>query len=159
MNVRSHLALLALLVVAGACGSNESSKPASSAAPGNPPAATASPTGARVFFVEPQNGASVKSPVHLKFGSENYQIAPVPQGTVETSRPGMGHHHVAVDADCLPTGTVIPKASPWVHFGDGKSEIDMQLPPGSHKLTLQLGDDQHKTIEGLCSTINVNVTQ
>jgi len=154
MNVRGQLALLASLIVVGACGSNESSTPASSA-----PAATASPTGTRVFFVEPQNGATVKSPVHLKFGIDNYQIAPVPQGTVETSRPGMGHHHVGVDTDCLPAGTVIQKASPWVHFGDGKSEIDMQLPPGQHKLTLQLGDDQHKTIEGLCTTITVNVTE
>ena len=43
----------------------------------------------------------MKSPVHLKFGIENYQVAAVPQGTVETARPGMGHYHVAVDSDCL----------------------------------------------------------
>jgi hypothetical protein len=33
----------------------------------------------------------------------------------------------------------------------------MQLPPGQHKLTLQLGDDLHRTSEGLCQTITVNV--
>jgi hypothetical protein len=101
----------------------------------------------------------VKSPVHLKFGIENYQIAAVPQGTVETSRAGMGHYHVAVDSDCLPAGTEIQKAEPWVHFGTGNSDIDMQLPPGMHKLTLQLGDDMHRAVAGLCTSITVNVTE
>jgi hypothetical protein len=78
---------------------------------------------------------------------------------VETARPGLGHHHVGVDADCLPAGTVIPMAAPWVHFGKGNNEIDMQLPPGRHKLTLQIGDDTHTTIEGLCSSIEVNVAE
>jgi len=113
----------------------------------------------RVFFAEPQDGATVKSPVHLKFGIENYEVAAVPQGTVETARPGMGHYHVAVDSDCLTAGTAIQKAAPWVHFGDGKAEIDMQLPPGMHKLTLQLGDDLHRAVDTLCTSINVNVSE
>jgi hypothetical protein len=47
----------------------------------------------------------------------------------------------------------------WVHFGDGKSEIDMQLTTGQHKLSLQLGDDLHNTIAGMCQSITVNVTE
>jgi hypothetical protein len=150
MKFKSHLALLAALVAVSACGSNESPKETTAAAPGKP----------RVFFEEPKDGATVKSPVHLKFGIENYQLAAVPQGTVETARPGIGHHHVGVDQDCLAPGTTIVKGTPaWVHFGDGKSEIDMQLPPGPHKLSLQLGDDLHKTSEGLCQTISITVTE
>ena len=146
MNVRRCLALLVMMVAASACGSNETSSPASG---GSKP---------RVFFVEPKDGATVKSPVHLKFGIENYQLAAVPEGTVETARPGMGHHHVGVDQDCLAPGTTIVKGTPsWVHFGTGSTEIDMQLPPGQHKLTLQLGDDLHKTGDVLCQTITVNV--
>jgi hypothetical protein len=142
--VKSHLALLAALMVVGACGYTE------------PPQDTSKP---RVFFVEPQDGGSVKSPVRLRFGIENYQLVAVPPGEVTTSRSGMGHHHVGLDQDCLAAGTTIVKGTPsWIHFGDGKTEMEMQLPPGQHKLTLQLGDDQHKTIEGLCQTITVNVT-
>lgn len=117
------------------------------------------PAGRRVFFVQPTDGATVKSPTSLEFGSEDFTIAAVPPGTLSETRPDLGHYHVAVDADCLPPGAEIPKAAPWVHFGDGKNVIDMQLPPGQHKLTLQIGDDLHKTIEGLCSTISVNVTE
>jgi hypothetical protein len=113
--------------------------------------------GPRVFFVTPQDGASVTSPVRLEFGAEEFEIAAVPAGTVTETRPNLGHHHVAIDADCLPPGTAIPRAAPWVHFGDGKNVIDMQMPQGQHRLTLQIGDDLHRTIEGLCQTITVNV--
>jgi hypothetical protein len=116
------------------------------------------PEGPRVFFVTPADGAMVTSPVHLEFGIEDFQISPVPAGTVTETRPALGHHHVGIDTDCLPTGTEIPRAAPWVHFGDGKNVIEMQLPPGQHRLTLQVGDDLHRTIEGLCSTITVNVS-
>ena len=116
-------------------------------------------SGPRVFFVQPQDGATVKSPVKLEFGAQDFTIAAVPQGTVTETRPSLGHYHIGVDADCLPPGTVIPRAAPWVHFGDGKNVIDMQLPTGMHKLTLQVGDDLHKTIEGLCTSITVNVTE
>ena len=113
----------------------------------------------RIFFVEPKNGASVKSPVHLEFGIENYMIAAVPDGTVTTARPGVGHYHVGVDTGCLKSGETIVKGTPsWIHFGKGDSKIDMQLTPGKHKLALQLGDDLHNTVKGLCASITVNVT-
>jgi hypothetical protein len=115
--------------------------------------------GPRVFFVQPQDGAMVKSPVKLEFGAQDFTIAAVPQGTVTETRPSLGHYHIGLDTDCLLAGTVIPRAAPWVHFGDGKNVIDMQLPAGMHKLTLQVGDDLHKTIDGLCTSISVNVTE
>lgn len=150
-----QIALVGLLIFVAACSSGTpESQPAPAAAP---PAAAAS--GPRVFFVEPQDGATVKSTVHLRFGVENFMIMAVPPDPVNAVRQGMGHHHVGVDTDCLPPGTEIPKANPWVHFGKGDNEIDMQLTPGPHKLTLAIGDDKHTTIPGLCSTINVTATQ
>ena len=139
--VIATVGLVAATILMAACGSAQ--------APASP----------RVFFVQPQDGATVKSPVKLEFGIADYQIAAVPAGTVSEARPGMGHHHVGVDTDCLPVGAEIPKASPWVHFGTGNTPIDMQLPPGQHKLALQLGNDMHRTIEGLCTTITVNVVE
>lgn len=157
------VALVAATVVVGACSSEAppatpaETAPPAAAAPAPPPAAS----GPRVFFVEPQDGATVKSPVTLRYGIENYELGAIPAGTVTTARPGIGHHHVAVDASCLPAGTVIVKAAPWVHHGDGKTEMQMQLPAGKHTLTLQLGDDLHTAMamSGLCTTITVNVAE
>ena len=153
--------LAAFVVAASACGGSEppaqpAEAPAAAPAPTPAPAAPAR----RVFFVEPQDSATVKSPVKARFGLEGYELAPVPKETItaEQVRQGMGHHHLGIDMDCLPAGTEIVKGTPsWVHFGTGATEIDVQLEPGKHKLTLQLGDDLHRTIDGFCQTITVNV--
>lgn len=112
-----------------------------------------------LVWMSPQDGATVTSPVHVMFAIQNFQISAVPEGTLEATRPGTGHYHVGVDTECLPAGAEIPQASPWVHLGDGSSMMNMRLPPGEHTLTLQIGDDLHRTLEGLCSTITVNVNE
>jgi Domain of unknown function (DUF4399) len=112
----------------------------------------------RVFFLEPKNGATVTSPVHMKFGSQGIEISPVPPGDLKTTRPGVAHYHVGIDQPCLPPGKTIVKGTPsWVHFGDGKDVFDSQLTPGKHRLALQLGDDLHNTMPGACSVITVTV--
>jgi len=149
-------ALLLTIILSVACSAPAPDQPAAE----EPAAADSAPAGPRVFFVQPQDGATVMSPVTLQFGLEDYTLAPVPQGEVTDPRPGAGHHHVGLNTQCLPPGTEIPMASPWVHFGDGGSMIDMMLNPGVHTLTLQLGDDLHRTIEeGLCTTISITVVE
>ena len=117
--------------------------------------------GHRVFFVSPKNGATITPMSTFEFGSEGTTISPVPPGELkpEQVRPGMTHYHLGVDTDCLPPGQVIPKADPWIHFGKGDNRIEMSMTPGPHKLVLQSGDDMHRTVEGLCETINVTVAQ
>jgi Domain of unknown function (DUF4399) len=115
-------------------------------------------TKAKVFFIEPKNGAIVTSPVHMKFGSSGIDISPVPPGDLKETRPGKAHYHVGIDQACLPPGKNIVKGTPsWVHFGDGKDVFDSQLTPGKHKLALQLGDDLHNTMPGACQVITVTV--
>ncbi len=148
MSLKKQLGLFALILVTAfaTTASAQATKPA------------AKKPAKRVFFVEPKQGATVSSPVHMKFGSEGIEIAAVPPGDVTTARPGIGHYHIGIGVSCLASGKVIVKGTPsWVHFGDGKSEIDMQLTPGSHKLALQIGDDLHKTMPGFCQTITVHV--
>src|SRR6266852_9174936 len=109
MKLRAQLVLPVLVMVAGfgVLAGAQAKKPAKKKA--------------RVFFIEPKNGATVTSPVHMKFGAEGIQIAAVPPGDVTTARPGVGHYHVGIGQGCLPSGTIIVKGTPsWVHFGDGK---------------------------------------
>jgi Domain of unknown function (DUF4399)/Family of unknown function (DUF6130) len=161
MNAFRHVALLMLPMMVGACGS----EPEKSATPESAPARTApaAPSGRpRVFFVEPKDSATLKSPVELKFGLENYELSAVPPGEITTVRPGVGHHHVGVDQTCMPPGTNIVKGTPaWIHFGKAETGMSpgLQLTPGEHKLSLQLADDMHNAIEGLCETITITVTQ
>jgi hypothetical protein len=154
MTLRTQLALPVLILVAGlglVANAQQTTKPA---------AKKAATKKARVFFMEPKNGATVTSPLHMKFGSEGVQIAPVPPGDITKAqvRPGIAHYHVGIDQSCLPPGKTIVKGTPsWVHFGDGKDVFDTQLTPGKHKLALQLGDDLHDTLPGTCQEITVTV--
>jgi hypothetical protein len=148
MRISKQLVLPVLVMVAGfgVFVSAQAKKPAMKA------------SGAKVMFVEPKNGAIVTSPVHMKFSSTGTTISPVPPGDVKEARPGMSHYHVGVGVSCLAPGKNIVKGTPsWVHFGDGKDEIDMQLTPGRHRLALQLGDDLHNTLPGACQMITVTV--
>lgn len=165
----NRLVIAALTVVSGlaasACTSNTTEQ---AAATDTPAAATESHEGhqmAKVYFKEPQDGATVPTLTKFVFGVDNYQISAVPTDAKD-ARPNMGHFHLGVDTDCLPPGTVIPKAeegaSPgtagsWIHFGQGTDNIEMALTPGPHKFSVEVGDDLHRAVEGLCQTINVTV--
>jgi hypothetical protein len=157
-------AIGAMTLSLAACNQAEAPPPAATTPGATTPAAGSHgghPAGGKVFFVRPRNGDTIKSMATFEFGSEGTTIAAVPPGTLtaEQVRPGMTHYHLGVDTDCLPPGQIIPKADPWIHFGDGKNVIEMQLKPGPHKFVVQSGDDMHRTIEGLCETINVTVVE
>jgi hypothetical protein len=148
MSLKKQVGLFVLILVTAFAGtaSAQAKKPAAKKA------------AKRVFFVEPKNGAMVTSPVHMKFGSEGIEIAAVPPGDITTTRPGVGHYHIGIGVSCLQSGKTIVKGTPsWVHFGDGKSEFDVQLTPGTHKIALQLGDDLHNTMPGFCQMITLKV--
>jgi hypothetical protein len=119
----------------------------------------------RVYFAEPKDGATVGTLTKFVFAADNYQISPVPKDAKE-ARPNMGHFHLGVDTDCLTPGTTIPKAEAnakpgtagqWIHFGTGSDNIEMALNPGPHKMSVEVGDDLHRAVEGLCQTINITV--
>lgn len=108
---------------------------------------------ARVFFVEPKDGATVSSPVHVKFGLEGAELKPA-----GTMTPDTGHHHLLIDGKPLPKVEVIPATDHSLHFGKGQTETDVTLPPGQHTLTLQFGDGAHRSYgPDVSQTITINV--
>lgn len=112
------------------------------------------PEGAKVVFKNLKNDATISSPFKMEMGTEVIKI--------DTAGPvvaASGHHHLFIDAeDSLAAGTVVPKDSAHIHFGKGQTEYALTLPPGKHKLTLQMADGLHRSYGGrLATTIMVNV--
>ena len=99
------------------------------------------PQNAKVFFVAPQDGATVSSPVKVAMGVEGVEIAPA-----GTDKPATGHHHILIDAD-LPKGeqakSPLPMDEHVKHFGKGQTETELTLAPGKHTLQLVVGDGNH----------------
>ena len=152
---------VALAIAVLACGgaADEAAESTEESAPAAEPAAPTASEGdgqPRVFFVEPEEGAEVDSPVRFVFGAENFAIEPVGDGAIHE---GAGHYHVGLDTECLEPGVVIPQAAPWVHFGDGSSEFTSQFEPGEHTVCLQIGDGEHRTLAdpGLSATVTFTV--
>jgi hypothetical protein len=155
--VAQVVAAATLTVAMAAC--SQEAPPAATTTPAAAPAAAPAATAPRVFFVTPRDGATIKPLSSVEFGSEGVTVGAVPPGelTPDQVRGGIIHYHLGTDTDCLPAGTVIPKADPWIHFGDGKNVIEMALAPGPHRIAVQAGDDMHRTIAGMCEVINVTV--
>ena len=145
---------LAVFVTAGvvACGGGSSGGEAASAA------GDASMATPRVFFEAPRHETdhSTELPLGLTFGVENYEIGAVPE-TASMPRDGVGHYHLGVNTECLPAGEIIPAADPWIHMGDGSNGMELQLEGGEYRFSVQIGDDEHRTIEGLCETITIRM--
>jgi hypothetical protein len=118
-------------------------------APEDEPAAT---KGA-VSFVEPLDGATVKSPVHVKFdvqGKSVQKAGDIVEGT--------GHHHLIVDGSFIEPGKQVPKDATHIHYGGGQLEADIGLEPGEHTLTMQFADGAHVSFgEPFSATITITV--
>ena len=94
---------------------------------------------ARVFIIEPVDGATLTSPIKVVFGIENMDIAPAGQNL-----PNSGHHHLLIDLSELPALDVpLPANDNVIHFGKGQTETVIELEPGDHSLQLVLGNYLH----------------
>ncbi len=96
---------------------------------------------AQVYIIAPADGATVRSPVRVLFGLSGMGIAPAGIDKART-----GHHHLLVNRP-LPTGEdlefSLPAEDGLRHFGGGQTEVSLDLPPGTHRLQLLLGDHNH----------------
>ncbi len=107
---------------------------------------TPAPEGAKVYFVNIEDGATVSSPVKVVFGLSGMGVAPA-----GVEKEGTGHHHIFVDRAPFGKGpegaeeaeTSIPADDNHRHFGKGQTEMSLDLASGTHTLQLVLGDAYH----------------
>lgn len=96
------------------------------------------PKDAKLYIIEPKDGAKLKSPVRVVFGLRGMGVAPA-----GVNLPDTGHHHLVIDAPLPDADMPVPATENYVHFGKGQTETSVELAPGKHTLQLILGDMNH----------------
>jgi hypothetical protein len=116
---------------------------------------TAAPAGAEVYFIAPQNGAKLHSPVTIKFGLKGMGIAPAGIKFDNT-----GHHHLLVDTDLseVKLDAPMPATDKIVHFGKGQTETTLTLTPGKHTLQLVFADYLHQSFDPPLTSQKITIT-
>ena len=99
---------------------------------------TPSPANAKVSITEPKDGATVKSPVTVKFAVEGMVLAPAGSDT-----PNSGHHHLLIDTKPDNSGAPIPADATHIHYGKAQAEGQVELSPGKHTLQDVFADKNH----------------
>lgn len=95
-----------------------------------------------VFFVTPQDGAVVSSPVAIEMGARGVVVEPA--GEI---RERAGHMHLLIDTDFVPSGEFIVADAQHLHFGRGELTTTLELAPGEHTLRLQFADGAHMAFD------------
>jgi hypothetical protein len=152
---------VAALILITACGQEEAQAPAVEApvaeavvveeAPGLPK--TASAPGASVFFITPEDGATVSNPVTIEFGIEGMTV--VAAGVNDAHS---GHHHLLVDTGLPALDLPVPADPNHIHFGDGSTSTELTLDPGEHTLQLLLADHLHIPHEPPVTSATITIT-
>lgn len=114
---------------------------------------TPSPAGAKVWLIEPIDGAVVKNPITVKFGVEGMKV--VPAGTDE---PDSGHHHLLIDTTLADDDAPIPADDQHKHYGKGQTEASIELAPGKHTLQDVFADKNHIPFEPSVQSAPITIT-
>jgi hypothetical protein len=105
-----------------------------------------------VWFIEPKDGAVVTSPFKVVFGAKGMALEPA--GEVKADS---GHHHLLINLGPVNAGEAIPVDAAHLHFGKAQTEVEIKLPPGSYKLTMQFANGAHVSY-GPTMAASINVT-
>lgn len=109
---------------------------------------------ANLYFVAPQHGEELASPVTVKFGLKDMGVT-----AAGFSLEGTGHHHLLIDTDELPDLTKpLPASEKLLHFGKGQTETVLNLSPGTHQLQLILGDHLHVPHQPAVVSLPITIT-
>ncbi|SEM58106.1 DUF4399 domain-containing protein [Halomonas caseinilytica] len=117
--------------------------------------AAAPPEDANVYFISPQDGATVSSPVTVRMGLEGMGVAPAGIEVENT-----GHHHLLIDKplDDVDLASPLPATDQTLHFGGGQTQTTLDLPPGEHTLQLLFMDYRHISFDPAVHSESITIT-
>ena len=107
-------------------------------------------------WLEPADGATVKSPFQVRFGMTGAEMSPAGQNALDKT---VGHHHISVNKGVVTPGYALPMGTgDYLHYGKAQTEAEVTLAPGTYELTMQFADAAHRSYgKALAKTIKVTV--
>jgi hypothetical protein len=106
-----------------------------------------------VSILEPADNATVGTTFKVRFGVKGLSVAPAGEIVANS-----GHHHLLINLDPIPSGESVPFTEKHMHFGQGQTEAEVKLAPGTYKLTAQFANGAHQSYgKPLSQTITVTV--
>lgn len=115
--------------------------------------ATPAPANAKVYFIEPKDGATVASPVKVVFGLSDAGVSPAGY-----NKEGTGHHHLLIDSPTVDYTQPLPATAQVKHFGGGQTETTLDLKPGKHTLQLVFADWKHQPFNPSVQSDKITIT-
>jgi hypothetical protein len=92
----------------------------------------------KLFVDAPLPGPLARGAVLVPYRVENFRILPVLGAAAAGVSPRVGHLHVTIDD--LPWH--------WGDFADTQTVVVVGLPPGPHKVLIELSDPEHRIFTG-----------
>jgi hypothetical protein len=110
----------------------------------------------RVHFENLEDGSNVESPFKVQMKAENLTVEPATNGVNE----GKGHFHIIVDAPLASPSEPMNKDEKHIHYGNGQTEAELNLPVGQHTLILQFAKGDHVPYDPpVYQQVQINVTK
>jgi hypothetical protein len=101
------------------------------------------------LFIDPPLAEPLsRGAIVLQYRVENFHIVPVVGAAAVNVSPRIGHLHIAVDD--LPWH--------WAEASDNNTIVIVGLPPGPHKISIDLADPQHRVLTGKVVSVVVPET-
>jgi hypothetical protein len=140
--------LLKTIAVVAACGAVAAGAFAQGHSGGHPASALVpaeNEPAPKLFVDAPLPGPLARGAVLITYRVENFRILPVLGMAAVSVSPRVGHLHVTVDD--LPWR--------WGEFSDTNTIVVVGLPPGEHKVLIELADPEHRVLAGQAVTFTV----
>lgn len=118
-------------------------------------AAKAPAEGAAVYFITPEDGATLSGPVTVRMGLVGMGVAPA-----GVEAPQTGHHHLLIDMPLeeVDLAAPLPSTERTRHFGGGQTQATLELSPGEHTLQLLFMDHRHLSFAPVVASEAITIT-
>jgi hypothetical protein len=143
--MKIHIGTLAAVAIGTMLATSANAQNAKEFPGGSPLVAIANEPAPKLYVDAPLPGPLAHGSVVIPYRLENFRILPVLGAGAVNVSPRVGHLHVTVDD--LPWH--------WGDFSDSNSIVVVGLPPGPHKVLIELANPEHHIFTGQTVTFTV----